>query len=45
LAHRTGEGAQVCALAELMQEWLAKHVLSVDRLLVDHLKASPESAE
>jgi hemerythrin len=44
LAHRAGQDASVCELVELMQEWLAEHIMQVDRRLVDHVKAVRSAA-
>jgi len=44
IAHRSGERTQVTALAEWLQEWLVRHVLAIDRLLANHVRASaPEN--
>ena len=44
LAHRTGQDAMVCELVDLMQEWLAEHIMQVDRRLVDHVRAVQSAA-
>jgi len=38
LGHRIGEEEHACQLVALMQEWLAEHIMRVDRRLVAHIQ-------
>jgi len=45
IAHRSGQGTSVPALAGWLQEWLVRHVLAIDGILANHIRANaPESA-